>query len=93
MNILILGDVGASASNLELFKKADKDLFSSEIQDICRQSDIVLLNLEKPLTDALTPLDKCPPDYAAPTETINGIKLLNPTAVTLANNHILDQQW
>lgn len=92
MKVLILGDVGASQNNLQAFCNADRDLFSSEIQDICKEADIVLLNLEKPLTDQLTPLGKCPPDYIAPTETINGIKLLHPTAVTLANNHIMDQQ-
>lgn len=91
MNILILGDVGASQKNLKAFCDGDKDLFSREIQDRCKNADIVLVNLEKPLTDELTPLGKCPPDYIAPTETIKGIKLLHPTVATLANNHIMDQ--
>ena len=92
MKILILGDVGSSDSNCRAFLEADPDLFSSGIQDLCREADIVLLNLEKPLTDELSPLGKCPPDYHAPAGTINGIKMLHPTAVTLANNHIMDQQ-
>lgn len=92
MKILVIGDIGASDSNTQAFFSAEKDLFSSEIQELCAGADIVLLNLEKPLTDVLTPLGKCPPDYAAPSETINGIKLLHPTAVTLANNHIMDQR-
>lgn len=92
MKIIILGDVGASNSNVNAFCNAEKDLFSDEIQSICKSADIVLLNLEKPLVDERTPLGKCPPDYSAPTDSINGIKLLNPTAVTLANNHIMDQR-
>lgn len=92
MKILILGDVGASKNNEQAFCNADTDLFSEEIQDVCSKADIVLLNLEKPLTNQLTPLGKCPPDYIAPEKTINGIKLLNPTAATLANNHIMDQR-
>lgn len=92
MKIVILGDVGASSSNEQAFCNADKDLFSTEIQDICTRADIVLLNLEKPLTDELTPLGKCPPDFLAPVDTINGIKLLRPDMVTLANNHIMDQR-
>ena len=92
MKILILGDVGASKKNLQAFCNADNDLFSPEIQEKCAEADIVLLNLEKPLTNIISPLGKCPPDYIAPAETINGIKLLHPTAVTLANNHIMDQQ-
>ena len=92
MKIVILGDIGASESNMHAFCNADKDLFSKEIQSICAKGDLVLINLEKPLTDQITPLGKCPPDYAAPTKTINGIKLLNPTVATLANNHIMDQK-
>lgn len=91
MKILILGDVGASESNMSAFCNAEEDLFSAEIQEKCTNADIVLLNLEKPLTDTFTPLGKCPPDYMAPTKTINGIKLLRPKVVTLANNHIMDQ--
>ena len=92
MKILILGDVGASQNNMQAFCNADKDLFSVEIQDICNKADFVLLNLEKPLTDIISPLGMCPPDYIASTNTIRGIKLLHPTAVTLANNHIMDQR-
>lgn len=92
MKILILGDVGASQNNHQAFCHADNDLFSTEIQNICAGADAVLLNLEKPLTDISSPLGKCPPDYSASTDSINGIKLLHPTAVTLANNHIMDQR-
>ena len=91
MKILILGDIGASASNVSLFCGAESDLFSAEILKRCSSADIVLLNLEKPLADVLSPLGKCSPDYIAPTESVRGILLLKPTAVTLANNHILDQ--
>lgn len=92
MKILVLGDVGASESNMQAFCNADDDLFSREIQELCAQADTVLLNLEKPLANVASPLGKCPPDYIAPTETINGIKLLHPEVVTLANNHIMDQR-
>lgn len=92
MKILILGDVGASQSNEQAFCNAEKGLFSSEIQSICADADIVILNLEKPLTDVISPLGMCPPDYYAPTDTIHGIKLLNPKVAILANNHIMDQR-
>lgn len=92
MKVVIIGDVGASTSNVEAFSNAEADLFSDEIQNICKEADIVILNLEKPLTDVITPLGKCPPDLAAPTNTINGIKLLHPKIAVLANNHIMDQR-
>lgn len=92
MKIIILGDIGASKSNTSSFCSADKSLFSSEIQELCAEADMVLLNLEKPLTNEVTPLGKCPPDYVAPIETIKGIMLLHPCVATLANNHIMDQR-
>lgn len=92
MKIIILGDVGASTSNREAFCNGDTGLFSEDIIEKCKSAEIVLLNLEKPLTDVMNPLGICPPDYIAPTESINGLLLLHPTAVTLANNHILDQR-
>lgn len=92
MKLLILGDVGASETNQQMFCQASEDLFSPEIRNRCAEADIVLLNLEKPLTDEITPQGKCPPDVSAPIQTIHGIKLLHPTAVTLANNHIMDQR-
>lgn len=91
MKIIILGDVGASEFNTHAFCDAEKDLFSFDIQDICADADAVILNLEKPLTNIISPLGKCPPDFSAPVETIHGIKLLHPKVVTLANNHIMDQ--
>ncbi|WP_242978133.1 CapA family protein [Garciella nitratireducens] len=36
-------------------------------------------------------MDKCGPNLIAPTSTIKGIKALSPSLITLANNHILDQ--
>ena len=92
MKMMILGDVGASKANQHAFCTAEKDLFSSEIQAMCADADIVMLNLEKPLTDVITPLGKRPPDFSAPADTIHGINLLHPSVVTLANNHIMDQR-
>lgn len=92
MKIMILGDVGASECNTQAFCNADEELFSSDIQDICKNADIVIVNLEKPLSDVTSPLGIRPPDFIAPTDTINGIKLLHPSVATLANNHIMDQR-
>lgn len=69
--IIILGDIGASKNNLDKFCSGANDLFSEEIQDRCKNADIVIFNCEKPLTDQCTPLGKCPPDYIAPTDSIN----------------------
>ena len=47
MKIMILGDVGASKANAQAFCDAEKELFSSEIQSLCADADLVMLNLEK----------------------------------------------
>ncbi|GAH39429.1 unnamed protein product, partial [marine sediment metagenome] len=54
-------------------------------------ADYRIFNLEVPLTDTEKPIRKDGPNLIAPILTINGIKLLNPTILGLANNHILDQ--
>lgn len=50
-----------------------------------------MFNLEVPLVDKEDKIFKCGPNLIAPTSTINGIKKLDPSLISLANNHILDQ--
>ena len=59
--------------------------------DLLHEMDFTIFNLEVPLTDVISPLQKCGPNLQALSKTINGIKKLNPYFFTLANNHILDQ--
>lgn len=92
MRILIAGDTGPSYTNYKNFSDGNcVELYGNGILKLFSEADYRILNLEVPLTDNITPLGCCPPDLHAPAETINGIKCLNPSLVTLANNHILDQ--
>ncbi|NFO31260.1 CapA family protein [Clostridium botulinum] len=92
MNLLIAGDLVPTPSNIHLFKKADiNSLFGEELLSLWNSVNMRILNLEVPLTDKESPIVKCGPNLIAPTNTINGIKALNPSLITLANNHILDQ--
>ena len=50
-----------------------------------------IFNLETPLGDSETPIDKCGPNLVATTNTVKGIKALTPSLLSLANNHIMDQ--
>jgi len=50
-----------------------------------------IFNLKVPLCDKEEPIAKCGPNLIAPISTVKGIKALNPSLITLANNHILDQ--
>jgi hypothetical protein len=92
LNILIAGDLVPTKSNHYLFSKGDvNSLIGDELFSIWNSSDIRIFNLEVPLTDKENPILKCGPNLIASTKTIRGIKELNPTLLTLANNHTLDQ--
>ena len=90
---LIIGaDLVPTESNYNYFCKDNVErLIGKELKAILDRVDYTLFNLEIPLSDRITPIDKCGPNLCAPTYTIEGIKALNPHFFTLANNHILDQ--
>lgn len=91
MDILIAGDVVPTSANQDLFAKGDiKDLLGSDLHSIWMDADIRMFNLETPLSDKDSPISKCGPNLIAPLKTATGIKELNPTLLTLANNHIYD---
>ncbi|MDW7662644.1 MAG: CapA family protein [Bacillota bacterium] len=92
MQLLIAGDLVPTNSNQHLFAGNDaKSLLGRELLSLWSSSDVRIFNLEAPLTDKLNPIAKCGPNLVAPENAIRGINALNPTLITLANNHILDQ--
>jgi len=92
MQLLIAGDLVPTQSNINLFSAGSVDkLLGDELIFLWNSADRRIFNLEAPITDELNPIAKCGPNLIAPTGTIKGIKALNPSLITLANNHILDQ--
>lgn len=92
MKLLIGGDLVPTQSNIDLFNKADiTALLGEELLALWNSADMRIFNLEVPLVDKEEPIDKCGPNLISPTSTVKGIKGLNPSLITLANNHILDQ--
>ena len=84
-------DLVPTKSNIELFNNADiEKLLGEGLLSIWYNADIRIFNLEVPLSDKEDPIEKCGPNLIAPTSTI-GHKALQPSLITLANNHILDQ--
>ena len=91
MKILISADLVPTRSNYELFEKADiNELFGEKIIDELKSADIRIFNLEVPFYDADSHIRKAGPVLKAPSSTFNGIKALDPTLASIANNHILD---
>jgi len=92
MQIIIAGDLVPTISNSDLFITADvNSLLGDKLLLLWNQADIRIFNLEAPLTDKANPIDKNGYNLIAPINTINGIKALNPSLLTLANNHVIDQ--
>lgn len=92
MELLVAADLVPTSLNIELFNRADlKSLLGEELLSIWNSADARIFNLETPLVDQINSIDKNGPNLIAPKSTINGIKQLNSSLITLANNHILDQ--
>ena len=92
VSIIIGGDIVPTSSNLELFESGQiTEIVSEEIMEYLENSDIRIFNLETPICDKPSPIEKEGPCFLTSTKSIEGIKQLNPTLLTLANNHILDQ--
>ena len=92
MRILIAGDLVPTENNCILFENGSiEELLGRELLNLWLSADIRLFNLETPLTDNETPLQKNGPNLRADKKTIEGINQLLPTVVSLSNNHILDQ--
>ena len=91
LKIIIAGDLLPSEDNFQRFEQGDIiSLFGERICQLFAEADFSILNLEGPLTDATTALEKDGPGIKAPKSTVNGIKKLGIQAVALANNHISD---
>ena len=92
MNILIGADVVPTNSNTDLFISGDvHGLLGDMLFNILHRADYRIFNLEVPLTDREKPIPKCGPNLIAPTKCVAGYKAMQVDLLTLANNHILDQ--
>lgn len=92
MKILIGADLVPTKKNIYWFNICDKKiLLGNELARRMDEFDYIILNLEAPITDKITPISKCGPNLNIPESSVEGIKSINPFFFTLANNHIMDQ--
>lgn len=92
MYILIGADVVPTKSNIGMFRTGEvRELIGRELSEILLAADFRIFNLEVPLTNQKSPIIKHGPNLIAPTWSVKGYKNLNADLLTLANNHILDQ--
>ena len=92
MSILIGADMVPTESNADIFLSGDIDsLVGQELKNILLKADYSIFNLEVPLTDKETPIPKCGPNLIAPTLSIKAYVSMKVDLLTLANNHVVDQ--
>lgn len=92
LKVIIGADIVPTKSNYDLFRTGNREkLIGEDLCNLLDDADYMILNLETPLTDHENPIVKCGPNLIAPTDTIVGLKSINPYFFTLANNHIMDQ--
>lgn len=92
ISILIGGALVPTRTNQKLFVKGDLNgLIGGKLKKVILKSDFRIFNLEVPITNNETPILRHGINLRVATRTIHGIKAMNPSLVTLANNHIMDQ--
>lgn len=92
MIILIGADIVPTQCNIDLFVSGDKkSLLDNGLEKRLSDADYFILNLETPLSDRHSPIQKFGPNLVCPTKAIKGLKAINPYFYTLANNHMMDQ--
>lgn len=92
MSILIGADIVPVSSNAVLFESGKADeLIGSELRELLQKADYRIFNLEVPLADEPSPIAKYGPGLIASTAAVAGLKAMHIDLMTLANNHIMDQ--
>lgn len=91
MKILIGADLVPTKSNMKYFENENiEKLIDKNLLEKLNKADYRIFNLEVPLVDTKSPINKCGPNLIASTKSALGIKALGVDFLTLANNHILD---
>ena len=92
MKILIGADLVPTESNCDTFINGNMEkILDKKLLSVLQNADYKIFNLETPLADKKSPIEKYGPNLIAPTSAIKGIKKIGVDFFTCANNHILDQ--
>ena len=89
-SILIAGDTCPVGRNEELFRQGNAETLLGDLLSEFKQTDISIANLECPLIQRESPIDKVGPNLGAPVDCVKGLKAIGVDIVGLANNHTMD---
>lgn len=90
IEILIGGDICPVRKNLQSFRDGNAENIFNDLFAHFENADLSIANLECPLIEELTPIDKSGPVLEVDSQCINGLRTANIDVLNLANNHIMD---
>lgn len=91
MNILIAGDFCPQHRVAELFEREDYASVLNDVQNVVKEVDYSIVNLECPVTKGgESPITKWGPGLHCSEKSLEALKWVGFECVTLANNHFLD---
>ncbi len=92
MRIIIGADIFPTETNEKEFESGDMlVLLGNELSSLLKKADYRVFNLEGPLCDCSYPIKKIGPLHRSSPKTVMGLKEIGIDLLTLANNHIMDQ--
>ena len=90
IKIFISGDFAPINRVSDIINQGKYDSLYNDILPLIKEADISITNLECPLIEDGTPIEKTGPNLKANTNSIEAIKFAGFNLVTLANNHMMD---
>lgn len=91
ISIIVGADLVPTKSNLKYFQNKDiSALLGEELYSLIEEADLRIFNLEAPITSCNKRILKSGPNLRIDPSATEGLKALNPTVLSLANNHIKD---
>ena len=88
--ISFAGDTCPIGEQHKALSKEPFSVVSEELRNFMYQNEAFIVNLECPITENSSPIVKCGPNLKANKSSVMGLKSLNVTHFSLANNHIMD---
>jgi poly-gamma-glutamate capsule biosynthesis protein CapA/YwtB (metallophosphatase superfamily) len=88
--VIIAADICPLGVNLPLLKAGDAGGLLNDLLEEFEKADVSVANLECPLIENASPIEKTGPTFGEGSACINGIKAAGIEVLCLANNHILD---
>lgn len=91
INIIITGDCFPGGGRVvEPAIKGDAETLLGPFLSLIQNAELAITNLESPVINGGTPIEKTGPVLKSPVESLNGLTAAGFHLATLANNHIMD---